>query len=98
MAEGALDDLLGVRQEILIRVDRADAARDFLAQENGCRVQILPAEEALRITPGSLSPAELNQRLVQAGFRVHELRPIRHTLEEYFLNLTGPGLDSQRSD
>jgi hypothetical protein len=37
----------------------------------------------------STSAADLNKQLVDSGIEVSELRPVKRTLEEYFLHLTG---------
>jgi ABC-2 type transport system ATP-binding protein len=69
---------------VLIEVDDLASARRVLGdahvQEEG---------GALRITlDGTLTPAELNRSLVEAGIAVSRLEPARATLEETFLSIT----------
>jgi ABC-2 type transport system ATP-binding protein len=69
---------------VLIEVDDLASARRVLgdahAQEEG---------RALRVTlDGTLTPAELNRSLVEAGIAVSRLEPARATLEETFLSIT----------
>ncbi|MFZ1881697.1 MAG: ABC transporter ATP-binding protein [Gaiellaceae bacterium] len=69
---------------VLIEVDDLASARRVLGdahvQEEG---------GALRVTlDGTLTPAELNRSLVEAGIAVSRLEPARATLEETFLSIT----------
>jgi ABC-2 type transport system ATP-binding protein len=69
---------------VLIEVDDLASARRVLGdahvQEEG---------RALRVTlDGTLTPAELNRSLVEAGIAVSRLEPARATLEETFLSIT----------
>jgi len=42
----------------------------------------------LRLTTESANAAAVNRALVQAGLAVSELRPLTHSLEEVFFELT----------
>ncbi len=78
-------------QELEIVVDRPDEARAMLEQD-GLVERVRPgADTLLVVDPGECDPAELNHRLVQAGYRVTRLAPVRQTLEDIFLGLTGSG-------
>ncbi|GAB3143106.1 ABC transporter ATP-binding protein [Micromonospora sonneratiae] len=51
---------------------------------------VTPQEGALRVTVDPTLAGDVNRRLVEAGVEVRELRPVRHSLEEAFLELTTP--------
>ncbi|MEV4546219.1 ABC transporter ATP-binding protein [Micromonospora echinaurantiaca] len=93
VADGSPDDLreaLG-RAVLLIDADPVDAAVARLREHDRVRaVEVIDGR--LRVTTDPALAAELNRRLVEAGVDVRELRPLRHSLEEAFLELTAtPG-------
>lgn len=97
ISQGTLSELLGTGDEIIVSTDRPEEAGRLLESWNGCTVTAIPPD-SLKVTLHAMEPAELNARLVQAGFRVRELRSVRRTLEEYFLHLTQGSNDSDAQD
>jgi ABC-type multidrug transport system ATPase subunit len=87
VTEGTVDELRG-GGGILVRVEPLERAREVAAGLDGVEgAQIKDGMLALDADP-NLS-AEVNAWLVSAGLRVSELRPIEHSLEDVFLELTG---------
>jgi ABC-type multidrug transport system ATPase subunit len=87
VTEGTVDELRG-GGGILVRVEPLERAREVAAGLDGVEgAQIKDGMLALDADP-DLS-AEVNAGLVSAGLRVSELRPIEHSLEDVFLELTG---------
>ena len=87
IAQGRLEELLDAENEVIIRIDEPDRAEQFLQSLDSLKVKLLPPD-SIQIRLQGMAPAELLRRIVEAGFNVHELRQVRHTLEDYFLNLT----------
>jgi ABC-type multidrug transport system ATPase subunit len=87
VTEGTVDELRG-GGGILVKVEPLERAREVAAGLDGVEgAQIKDGMLALDADP-DLS-AEVNAGLVSAGLRVSELRPIEHSLEDVFLELTG---------
>jgi ABC-type multidrug transport system ATPase subunit len=87
VTEGTVDELRG-GGGILVKVEPLERAREVAAGLDGVEgAQIKDGMLALDADP-NLS-AEVNAGLVSAGLRVSELRPIEHSLEDVFLELTG---------
>lgn len=89
VADGSPDDLreaLG-RAVLLIDADPVDEAVARLREHDRVRA-VEMVDGRLRVTTDPALAAELNRRLVEAGVDVRELRPLRHSLEEAFLELT----------
>ncbi len=87
VATGQMHEILETSNELVIDVDRPEEARSELTQmvaaddvhlENGRLIVQTPLEQA----------AEINMRLVQAGFAVSQLRHREKDLEDRFLELT----------
>ena len=57
------------------------------------------SDEGLRVvlTGGPETAAEVNARLVSAGLAVSRLEPVRHSLEQRFLEITSR-LDAEREE
>ncbi|WP_255608750.1 ABC transporter ATP-binding protein [Micromonospora sp. PLK6-60] len=73
---------------LVVVADPVDKAAACLRDDSRVRrVDIVDGQ--LRVATGPDLAAELNRRLVEAGVSVRELRPVRHSLEEAFLELTG---------
>jgi ABC-type multidrug transport system ATPase subunit len=92
VAEGTPDELratLGATV-LLINADPMDKAAACLREHPGVRKVESAADAALRVTADPALAATLNRLLVEAGVDVAELRPVRHSLEEAFLELTNP--------
>ena len=91
VAEGSPDDLRAVLGDgsLLIGADPVDQAVACLRGHPAVRA-VEVVDGRLRVTASPTLAAELNRRLVEAGVDVTELRPVRHSLEEAFLELTGP--------
>jgi ABC-2 type transport system ATP-binding protein len=89
IAEGPIDELVGGEAgELVVECDNAERAAGLLAGD--------PAVHELRIEHGALrmrllapdTAGEINARLVAAGVVVSRLEPVRHSLEERFLEMT----------
>jgi ABC-2 type transport system ATP-binding protein len=89
VAEGTLNEIRGASGGTLVRAEPADRARQLIAERWGADSVTADAGGALRVAQGDA--ADVNQALVGAGIRVSELRPIDRSLEDVFLELTGPG-------
>jgi ABC-2 type transport system ATP-binding protein len=100
VAQGPISELAGghARDELIIAVDDADLAEQTLAG-SPLVSELHPAEGALRVVlSGDLdTAAELNARLVRAGVGVSRLEPVRHSLEQRFLDVIS-GLRSPTED
>jgi ABC-2 type transport system ATP-binding protein len=89
IAQGPIDELVsGGAGELVVECDDAERAAGLLAGD--------PAVHELRIEHGALrmrllapeQAGEINARLVGAGVVVRRLEPVRHSLEERFLEMT----------
>ena len=86
VTEGTVDELRG-GGGILVKVEPVEEARRIAASLAGVRgAQIKDGRLLLDTDPGRA--AEINARLVSAGLRVSELRPVERSLEDAFLELT----------
>ncbi|MEU5725445.1 ABC transporter ATP-binding protein [Micromonospora sp. NPDC047738] len=91
IADGTPDELRGTLGQavLLIDADPIDEAVACLRAHDRVRA-VDPVDGQLRVTTDPALAAALNRRLVEAGIDVRELRPLRHSLEEAFLELTAP--------
>ncbi|MEO3769117.1 ABC transporter ATP-binding protein [Micromonospora sp. B9E7] len=93
VADGTSDELRAALGggELLIAADPVDRAAACLRDHRGVRaVEAVEAVDGtLRVSADPALAAELNRTLVEAGIEVRELRTVRHSLEEAFLELTG---------
>ncbi|MET8094076.1 ABC transporter ATP-binding protein [Micromonospora sp. NPDC005220] len=80
---------------LLIDAEPATGAATFLREHVAVRAVEL-VDGQLRVTADPALAATLNRHLVQAGFEVRELRPVRHSLEEAFLRLTTAAPEEQK--
>ncbi|TCC00498.1 ABC transporter ATP-binding protein [Micromonospora zingiberis] len=100
VAEGTPDELRGALGTgvLLIDADPTDEAIACLrADDRVAAVQQVDGQ--LRVSTDPALAGALNRLLVTAGVEVRELRPLRHSLEEAFLELTAPAPSRpQRSD
>ena len=86
VTEGTVDELRG-GGGILVKVEPVEEARQIavsLAGVNGAEIE---GGKLLLDTDPEMA-AEVNARLVSAGLRVSELRPVERSLEDAFLELT----------
>ncbi|WBB80185.1 ABC transporter ATP-binding protein [Micromonospora sp. WMMD882] len=90
VADGTPDALRArLRSGLLIVVaDPQDKAVASLTDHQAVR-RVDVVDGSLRVSVDPALAAELNRRLVEAGVDVRELRPVRHSLEDAFLELTG---------
>ncbi|MFI7606239.1 ATP-binding cassette domain-containing protein [Micromonospora sp. NPDC049366] len=91
VADGSPDELRAALGDgaLLIAADPVDRAVACLRDQAGVHdVQV--TDGRLRVSTDPALAATLNRRLVEAGVDVRELRPVRHSLEEAFLELTAP--------
>ncbi len=79
----------GGEPTVTVAVDDRVAARSALSGERRVRSVTDDGGGALRVVlDDGLRPAELNRLLVEAGVGVSRLEPVRHSLEERFLDMT----------
>jgi ABC-2 type transport system ATP-binding protein len=90
MVKGPISEMVKDENEIELQVGSVMQAIEIIESVCDSSVSALP-DNRLRLKLKSMTAAELNQRLVDAGIEVSELRPVKRTLEEYFLHLTGEG-------
>src|SRR5918911_894717 len=86
VAEGTLAELRGATG-LLVRAEPIEGAWEVvqgLKEVTAARI----VDGALRLTTESANAAAVNRALVQAGLAVSELRPLTHSLEEVFFELT----------
>ncbi|MFD6755587.1 ABC transporter ATP-binding protein [Micromonospora gifhornensis] len=91
VAEGTPDELRGALGTgvLLIDADPIDTAITCLRADERVRA-VDQVDGMLRVSTDPALAAALNRRLVTAGVDVRELRALRHSLEEAFLELTAP--------
>jgi ABC-2 type transport system ATP-binding protein len=92
VTQGAIADLAaggGARHELILSVDDADRALGVL-DASELVAEARPADEGLRVvlTGESQTAAQVNAALVRAGIGVTRLEPVRHSLEQRFLQIT----------
>ena len=94
IAEGDVDQLLGKEQDFVeIQVENTESAQRFLKEKfAGLNPEIKKAGW-LEFKKENWGLAEINQALVQAGFKVFSIYPHRRTLEDLFVELTGESAD-----
>lgn len=90
MVKGPISEMLKEENEVELQVGSVTRAVEIIQSVCESSVSEFP-DNRLRLNLKSISAAELNRRLVNAGIEVSELRPVKRTLEEYFLHLTGEG-------
>ena len=91
LAEGPVDQVIGTRGDLSVRVGVADpAAAEQVLAAKGLTVERDGPGLRVRGTP---DPARITYLLARQGLYVHELMPLRRDLESVFLELTaGEGL------
>ena len=87
VAEGTVAEIRG-REGLLVRAEPLEEGRYIAARLAGVE-EATVVDGALRLVVDPGRAAEINGKLVSAGVRVSELRPVEQSLEEVFLELTG---------
>ena len=92
VTQGAIADLAagsGARHELILSVDDANRALGVL-DASELVAEARPADEGIRVvlTGEPQTAAQVNAVLVQAGIGVTRLEPVRHSLEQRFLQIT----------
>jgi ABC-2 type transport system ATP-binding protein len=90
ITQGAIADLAADgRNELIVGCDDPALALAVLDGYSGIR-DARRSDEGLRLTlaPGRDGAAAVNTLLVEAGVSVYRLEPVRHSLEERFLEIT----------
>jgi ABC-2 type transport system ATP-binding protein len=92
VTQGAIAELAaggGARHELVLNVD--DPARALIVLEGSAVVaEARPDDEGIRVVLAGdpQTAAEINAELVRAGIGVTRLEPVRHSLEQRFLQIT----------
>ncbi|MBZ0296529.1 MAG: ABC transporter ATP-binding protein [Anaerolineae bacterium] len=88
----------GLRQQLqagdhlfaVISGSDTNTIRQTLARISGVEsVEVQEAGYTLRVTPGMDIRADVSDAIIQAGYRLLELRPVAMTLEDIFLDIVG---------
>jgi ABC-type multidrug transport system ATPase subunit len=94
IAQGPIAELAsggagGARNELIVGVDDVELALGTLEGSELVR-EAHRSDEGLRVvlSGGLQSAAQVNASLVQAGVAVMRLEPVRHSLEQRFLEIT----------
>jgi ABC-2 type transport system ATP-binding protein len=92
VTQGPIAELAGggeVRHELILGVDDRERALDALGG-NALVLEAHRSDEGLRVvlSGGAETAAQLNSTLVHAGVGVMRLEPVRHSLEQRFLEIT----------
>jgi ABC-2 type transport system ATP-binding protein len=92
IAQGPIAELAqggGVRNELILGVDNVELALSTLGASELVR-NVHRSDEGLRVqlTGESQTASEVNATLVRAGVGVERLEPVRHSLEQRFLEVT----------
>jgi ABC-2 type transport system ATP-binding protein len=87
LTESTVADLRG-QARVFVRADPLAAAREVAARMVGTD-RVSQVDGALRLSMGADRTAELIHALVLADVAVSEVRPLRRTLEDAFLEMTG---------
>jgi ABC-2 type transport system ATP-binding protein len=92
VTQGAIADLAAggeSRHELILGVDDNQLAQSTL-DASELVIETVPSEEGLRVVlaGGPETAAQLNAALVRAGVGVMRLEPVRHSLEQRFLQIT----------
>ena len=85
--QSTVHELIG-EAGVLVRADPLEAAADLLARVYG-RDVITHQNGALHLRTRPEQSADIGERLITAGVRVIELRPLERSLEDVFFQLTG---------
>ena len=90
VAQGPIAELAGgqLRAELIVGVDDTDLAERTLAGSQLVS-EVVRADEGLRVVLSGApeTAAQLNATLVAAGVGVARLEPVRHSLEQRFLDV-----------
>lgn len=87
LAQGELAPMVGAHQRLQVDVNDAPRAHAFLKNQGIAST----SSSTTRLTlPSPADAAEINARLVSAGFAVSALHWVKPTLEDLFLKLTAP--------
>lgn len=92
VTQGAIAELAeggGARHELILGVDDVDRALGVLGASE-LVAEARPADEGVRVVLAGepQTAAQVNAALVQAGIGVTRLEPVRHSLEQRFLQIT----------
>jgi ABC-2 type transport system ATP-binding protein len=92
VTQGAIADLAaggGARHELIVGVDDGDRALALLGA-SALVAEARPDDEGIRVVLAGdpQTAAEINAELVRAGVAVTRLEPVRHSLEQRFLQIT----------
>lgn len=89
VTEGTVSELRTTLGTGGLVIDATPADRAVACLREHTAVQTVEVRDGmLQVTVDPTYAAELNRRLVEAAVEVRELRPVRHSLEEAFLELT----------
>jgi ABC-2 type transport system ATP-binding protein len=86
---GSMTELLSAGDQIEIVADRLTAELEILVREWGASLE--PGAQGMRITLASGRKRELVERLWSAGCDVLSLRPVKGSLEDFYMKVVGGG-------
>lgn len=89
VAEGTVDELVG-KQGLSVKAEPLEEAALIASRLSGV-AEVKVIGETLRLTTDPERAGEITHKLVSAGIRVAEVRPVRRSLEEAFFELTEGG-------
>lgn len=97
VSSGPMRDILQGTDQLMIEIDRPEDARRMLLDLP--EIESAEMENGWLVVDGDLAQAaEINRRLVEAGFAVSQLRHREARLEEAFLELTGEATGTEQSN
>ncbi|WP_058301411.1 ABC transporter ATP-binding protein [Gorillibacterium timonense] len=76
----------GEKERYLFRVGTPERAAEVLTRLG---VSLKQTEAGLEVDAGQEQAADINEQLVKAGIRVHGISPVKKSLEDKFLEMTG---------
>ncbi|NNN14807.1 MAG: ABC transporter ATP-binding protein [Acidimicrobiaceae bacterium] len=89
---GRISDLVAsALPELIVGVQRSEVAAEVAKAMYPDAEITITGPDLLSLVGNGVDSAQLNERLIAEGFRVHSLIPSRRSLEDVFVSLTGEG-------
>ena len=90
IAQGDVADLLRTKEQVRLRTNNDAKAREVLSALDWVE-EVTTEDESLVVTAEIQRSADLTASLSRAEVYVTEMMPLRRSLEQYFLDVTGDG-------